>query len=96
MKVGLENIEQLPVKDQGLCRALLTDLAEMNEMAPDVGFYITFNDDTSDDYYGSYRLKSTKIGESESFGVEMDIHELDNAICVAYDIVNNLIAAKQQ
>ena len=43
------------------------------------------------DMWGTYRLKAEKIDASESFGVEMSIHELDNAICVASDIVEHLL-----
>ena len=91
MKVNAENINQLPENDQCLAKALLRDIDEMNRIAPSIGFYITFNDDEHDDLWGTYRLKAEKIDESESFGMEMSIDELDNAICVASDIVEHLL-----
>ena len=87
MRINIDNIKQLPERDQGKCEALLSDIDEMNMMAPSIGFYLTYNDDANDDYYGTYRLKCEKLGEAESFGMEMDIKELDTACCIAYEMV---------
>ena len=94
IRLNSDNLPTLSHGDVELLKALLKDLDEMNAKAPEYGFYIAYIDDEFDDYYGCYRLKCDKLGESESFGVEMTIHELDNAMCVVSEMIDMIFGGE--
>ena len=91
MIIDKDNINELPIKEQKRILALLKDLEDINSMSK-VMLYIDLQDlhnewspervDPCPDYYGCYRLKSK---DGETFGLEMDIEDLDNCMCVLYD-----------
>ena len=91
MIIDKDNINELPIKEQKRILALLKDLEDINSMSK-VMLYIDLQDlhnewspervDPCPDYYVCYRLKSK---DGETFGLEMDIEDLDNCMCVLYD-----------
>lgn len=80
------NICKLPVKEQERVLNLLNDLKELNALTKyDVQLsWQDWHNDSPEypDYYGTYRLKCN----GETLGLEMDLSEVDNAICVLIDI----------
>lgn len=93
MKITLENIEQIPREERALLRALVVDLEELNSKSP-VELCICWQDfhnnyspervDPCPDYYGYYTIRPMS-NLSEVLGVEMDIRELDTAMCLLYN-----------
>lgn len=95
MKLTLENYENyIPINDQLLCKSLLEDLIELNNnLKLHKNIYIDYQiehdeysperTDPCPDYYGYYTLRV----ESEVIGLVMDIHELDNVLCILTDFV---------
>ena len=97
MKITEETIDELPKKEQGLVKALLKDVDEINQNLPPnskklyldwIDFHTEYSPERTDpcpDYYGMYRVK--REGDSEVLGVEMDLETLDIAIC----LLNNFV-----
>lgn len=91
-RIDKNNINDVPEGERALVTALLMDIDEINSMAPGIGFYIVRNNDENDDYYGTYRVKTEKMGEAESIGMEMSLPELDSSICVISDTVEAMVS----
>ena len=92
MKITKENYKIVPVKEQELLSSLLDDMVEINKVRPDL--YIDWEDRHTDyspervdpcpDYYGTYSIRTNG---NEMTGLEMDINELDNAMCLINDLL---------
>ena len=97
MKVTKENIEELPIDkyEQNLLNALLSDLKIIN--AGKDKFYIDWNEyhteyspewtEPCPDYYGTYTVRF-KDDPRECIGTEMDIRELDMALCMLCNYID--------
>jgi len=93
MIVTEENINRLPEKEQGLIKALLKDIDDINYHKPlnSCNIYIEWIDkhteyspervDPCPDYYGMYRIGR----ENDFLGVEMTLDDLDIALCLLYN-----------
>lgn len=96
MKVTIENFEgMIPIKDQPLCKALLYDLEELNQLLEDKDeeyrkLYIDYElnhtkysperVDPCPDFYGLFSLRFEK-NPYEKVGDYMTIDELDSIMC---------------
>lgn len=104
MRVTEENIENIPIKEreQALLKALLIDLEEINSMQ-NSQLYIDWQEwhneynpertDPCPDYYGMYTVRDNS-NPNEILGVEMNIDDLDTALCLLYnfaEMINSLI-----
>lgn len=95
MKVTNETICKLPEKEQGLVKALLIDIKEINDTKVKPEIYLDWIDqhteyspewtDPCPDYYGMYAIRSEFCGDI--IGVEMDIDTLDTCLC----LLNNYV-----
>ena len=94
MRITENNISRLPEKEQGLVKALLRDLDEMNEHLYSDDLEILYLDwidehteyspertDPCPDFYGMYRVKQG----TETLGVEMTLDDLDMALCLLHN-----------
>lgn len=93
MRVDFDNYKTCENKedDQNLLHALLLDVEELNNLLDDKDesyrhLYVDKIDDDNDMYKGFYRLKFEK-NPYESVGMEMDIHQLDDALCVLINFI---------
>ena len=99
MKITKENLKRLNVEDVKLLSSLLDTIDEINLMFPIASFYIEYQDwhgdypeysiertDPCPDYFGYYRLRVSNT--DEMIGTEMTINQLDDAICILWDIVD--------
>ena len=94
MIITEENINKLPEKEQGLVKALLIDIDEINYHKPllSSNIYIDWIDqhtewspertDPCPDYYGMYRIIKSR---GETLGVEMTLDDLDMALCLLHN-----------
>ena len=95
MRITENNIENIPIKEKALVRALLNDLEEINHNLPlhspnlELEWIDTHTEyspewtDPCPDYYGMYR-----VWRGDDFiGVEMDLDTLDSALCLLYNFV---------
>lgn len=99
MIVTEENINRLPEKEQGLVKALLIDVDEINYHKPlnNTSIYIYWIDqhtewspertDPCPDYYGMYRIVRHN---GEYLGVEMTLDDLDMALCLLHNYLIDL------
>ncbi len=97
MKITEETICKIPEKEQGLVKALLQDLEEINHNLPlrSKELYLNWIDyhteyspewtDPCPDFYGMYTVK--REGDSEILGVEMTLDELDTSLCLLHNFV---------
>lgn len=97
MKITEETICKIPEKEQGLVRALLKDVDEINEFIfpKDKKIYLNWIDEHTEyspewtdpcpDFYGMYTVR--REGVAETIGVEMDLDTLDTALC----LLNNFV-----
>jgi hypothetical protein len=95
MRITENNIENIPVKERALIRALLYDLKEINYNLPldspnlELEWIDTHTEyppertDPCPDYYGMYRIWRG----NDFIGVEMDLDTLDSALCLLYNFV---------
>jgi len=93
MKVTNETICKLPEKEQGLVKALLIDLKEINDTKIKLPIDLYWIDQHTEwpcertepcpDYYGMYELR----WGTELIGVEMDLDTLDTVLCALYNYV---------
>ena len=102
MKLTFENYKKIiPEEEQGLMGGLLLDLMELNQNLNDKGqgyralfidyqdYHNEYSDERTDpcpDYYGYYRLYSEKDPYNH-IGLEMTIHDLDDALCLLCNFV---------
>lgn len=102
MKITLDNYKDvIPEKDHHLMYGLLYDLYELNTELENIQepyrkLYIDYIDEHTEyspertdpcpDYYGMYRLVFEK-NPYETVGLEMDINELDTALCVLINFI---------
>ena len=98
MKVTKETITQIPEKERPLIKALLDDLEYMNTKSKSELFidWQDFHDECSPewtdpcpDYYGYYTIRSVEY-PYEILGVEMNIEELDDSMCLLYNYIIDL------
>ena len=95
MRINESNIENIPIKERALVRALLNDLAEINHNLPLhspnlelewIDTHTEYSPERTDpcpDYYGMYRVWRG----DDYIGVEMDLDTLDSALCLLYNFV---------
>ena len=95
MRITESNIENIPIKERALVRALLNDLAEINHNLPLhspnlelewIDTHTEYSPERTDpcpDYYGMYRVWRG----DDYIGVEMDLDTLDFALCLLYNFV---------
>ena len=106
MKIDFENYKVVNEKDQILLYALLLDLADINNSLEKKGYdkiYIEYQDyhneyspertDPCPDYYGTYKIYS-EGNENDYIGNEMNINELDYALCTLINFVDIVIYKK--
>lgn len=96
MIITEENINKLPEKEQGLVKALLIDINEINASFAN-NIYIDWIDEHTKwspervepcpDYYGMYRIVRK---DGEYLGVEMTLDDLDIALCLLHNYLINL------
>lgn len=100
MRIYRTNINTLPISnsDKLLLNSLLDDLDYMNQKSKSELFidwqdyhdeYSQERTDPCPDYYGMYTIRSIEQ-PYEILGVEMDIHDLDNSICLLYNYIIDL------
>ena len=94
MIITEENINKLPEKEQGLVKALLIDIDEINYHKPllSSNIYIEWIDEHTEwspertdpcpDYYGMYRIIESR---GKTLGVEMTLDDLDMALCLLHN-----------
>lgn len=95
MKITEETICKIPEKEQGLIKALLIDLEEINHNLPlrSKELYLDWIDEHTEyspervdpcpDYYGMYRV----MRDSEMLGIEMTLDELDTTLCLLHNYI---------
>ena len=95
MRINESNIENIPIKERALVRALLNDMEEINHNLPlhspnlELEWIDTHTEyspewtDPCPDYYGMYRVRRG----NDFIGVEMDLDTLDSALCLLYNFV---------
>ena len=95
MKITEETICKIPEKEQGLVKALLQDLEEINHNLPlrSKELYLDWIDEHTEyspervdpcpDFYGMYRVKRG----SEVLGIEMTLNDLDMALCLLHNYI---------
>ena len=95
MRINESNIENIPIKERALVRALLNDMEEINHNLPlhspnlELEWIDTHTEyspervDPCPDYYGMYRVWRG----DDYIGVEMDLDTLDSALCLLYNFV---------
>ena len=94
MKITKETICKIPEKEQGLVKALLVDLEEINQ-STNKELYLDWIDthteyspertDPCPDFYGMYRV----IRNGDVLGVEMTLDELDISLCLLHNFIIN-------
>jgi hypothetical protein len=96
MIVKEENINKLPEKEQGLVKALLIDIAEINNHTHSnlkldwIDEHTEWSPERTDpcpDYYGMYRVVKDN---GEYIGVEMTLDDLDIALCLLHNYLIDL------
>lgn len=93
MKITNETICKLPEKEQGLVKALLIDIKEINDTKVKPEIYLDWIDqhteyspewtDPCPDYYGMYRIR--RSDNDDVLGVEMDLDTLDTSLCLLHN-----------
>ena len=95
MRITESNIENIPIKERALVRALLNDMEEINHNLPLhfpnlelewIDTHTEYSPERTDpcpDYYGMYRVWRG----DDYIGVEMDLDTLDSALCLLYNFV---------
>lgn len=107
MRVTLDNYKDIiPKENQLLMHGLLLDLLELNTelenlQEPYRQLFIEYIDEHTEyspertdpcpDYYGMYKLLFEN-NPYESVGTEMDINELDTALCVLINFVESKLS----
>lgn len=98
MKITKENYKIVPKEERKILVSLLDDLDYMNQKSKSELFidwqdyhdeYSSERTDPCPDYYGMYTIRSIEQ-PYEILGVEMDIHDLDNSICLLYNYIIDL------
>lgn len=98
MKINNENVNILPENEQGLIKALLKDLEDINSKSK-IKLYIDWIDEHTEyspewtdpcpDFYGMYTIRPINT-PCESIGVEMTISDLDMVMCALYNYIVDL------
>lgn len=101
MKITKENIKDLPISESNKEKlgAILKDIEEINNVGGwfNSPLYIDWQDyhneyspertDPCPDYYGYYTFRIDNSNYHDHLGLEMDLDELDNSVCLIFDIV---------
>lgn len=95
MRITENNIENIPIKEKALVRALLNDMEEINHNLPlhspnlELEWIDTHTEyspervDPCPDYYGMYRVWRG----DDYIGDIMDLDTLDSALCLLHNFV---------
>lgn len=95
MKITEENYTVVPEKEQVILKALLTDLKFINDNSTNKLFinwidcHTEYSPEWTDpcpDFYGMYELR-LEDDPRESVGIEMELNELDLAMCALYNYI---------
>lgn len=104
MKLTFENFRKyVPTEDCTLFQSLLVDLIDINQRLKENGMseiFIDFQEyhdeyspertDPCPDYYGYYRIYP-QIDPYNHIGLEMDIHQLDDSLCLLYNFIEMVL-----